>query len=58
MLSSIQSVDPSPNTKKLFSQLLVRDDDLLSTLKLKKFVANSLPKFHDPSPSNAIPQTL
>ena len=54
----MQSVDPSPNTKKLFSQLLVRDDDLLSTLKLKKFLANSLPKFHDPSPSNAIPQTL
>ena len=46
-------VGPSPNTKKFFSRLSVWNDQLLSTPKITTFLAKSLPKFHEPAPSNA-----
>ena len=55
MLPLISSVDPSPNTKKLFLQISVWDDELLSKPKITTFLAKSLTKVHEPAPSNAIP---
>ena len=49
-------VGPSPNTKKLFFQLSVWDDELLLTPKITTFLGTSLPKLLEPSPSNVIPQ--
>ena len=56
MLLLVLSVGPSPNTfKKLFLQLSAQDDKLLSTIKITKFPAKSLPKLHETAPSNHIP---
>ena len=58
MLPLIPSVGPPPNTKKIFFPLSASDDELLSTPKLATYLAKSLPKFHEPSPLNAIPRSL
>ena len=51
-------VRPSPNTKKLFFRLSVWDDGRLSRPRVTTFLAKSLPKPQEPSPSNAIPRQL
>ena len=56
VLSLTPRVDPSP--KKLFFWLSVWDDELLSTPKITRFLAKSLSKLLEPSPSNAIPRPL
>ena len=58
VLSLMLRVRPSPITKKLFFRLSVWDNELLSTPKTTIFLAKSLPKLHEPSPSNAIPWPL
>ena len=54
-LSLIPKVYHSPDTKNAFLQSSVWDDKLLSTPKITKFLASSLPKFYETAPSNAIP---
>ena len=51
-------VGTAPNTKQLFFRLSVLDDELLSTLKIKTFLAKSLSKLYKLFPSNAVPQSL
>ena len=58
VLPLIASVGPSPNTRKLLLLLSVWDDEVLSTPKITTFLAKSLPKLHEPSPSNATLQPL
>ena len=43
-----------PTTKKIFLQLSVWDDKLLSTAKTITFLAESFAKFRSPLPSNSI----
>ena len=57
-LSLISSVGPSANTEMLFSWLSESDNELLSTAKNTTFLAKSLQKLHDTTPSNAIPYPL
>ena len=58
MFPLIPKVSPSSNTKKSFFQLSALDHELLSTLKVTTFPADSLPKFHSPFASNAISRPL
>ena len=53
MLSWRSSVGPSANTKK-FLQLSVWDDEIVSPQKITTFPAKSLPKLHEPAPSDVI----
>ena len=46
-------VSLSPSSKKLFLRFSVWDD-LLPTPKNARFLARSLPKLHEPFPSNAL----
>ena len=54
-LALIPEFDPLPYFKKSFLRLSVWDYELLSTAKITTFLAKSLPKFHEPAPSNTIP---
>ena len=54
-LPSIPKVGPSLNSKKLFLRLPALDCELLSTPKIRKFLADSLSKPHEAALSNVIP---
>ena len=49
------SVNPPPNTRKLFLRLSVRDDELSSTPKIITSLAKSLSNLDELNPSNVIP---
>ena len=51
----IPEVGPSPNAKKSFLRLSIRDDELLSKPKVITLLSRLLQKFHETAPSNAIP---
>ena len=55
MLPLISSVGPSPNTKKLFFQLSVWDNELISTPKIMTFLTMPLPKLPELNLPNAVP---
>ena len=58
MLSLILSAGPLPNAKKIYLQLSVWTDGLLSTPKTITFQVKSLPWLYSPSLSKAIPWPL
>ena len=52
---SLIVLGPLPNTRKLFLRFQECTDQVLSTPKVTTFQTSSLPKLHDPAPTNAIP---
>ena len=50
----IPKVGSSPSTKKFFLQMSARDDQLLSTPKLIRFLVDPLAKLQKPALSNVI----